>query len=160
MLITQSNLANSYSELGRHEEALNLRRDVYSGRLKLSGEEHRDTLLAANNYAISLTFLKRFEESKSVLRQMTPLARRILGESDEITLKMRWTYAQSLCQDASATLDDLREAVTTLEDAERTARRVFGGSHPTTEGLEGALREVRAALRAREAGKNVVFVRE
>ena len=34
-----------------------------------------------------------------------------------------------------ATLDDLREAVTTLEDAVLIARRVFGGAHPLTAGL-------------------------
>ena len=33
----------------------------------------------------------------------------------------------ALYQDPRATLDDLREAVTTLEDTERIARRVFGG---------------------------------
>ena len=47
-------------------------------------------------------------------------------------------------------LDDLREAVTTLEDTERTARRVFGGSHPGTLGLGVYLQKVQAALRARE----------
>ena len=47
-----------------------------------------------------------------------------------------------------ATLDDLREAVTTLEDAERIARRVFGGAHPLTTGIDGALQNARAALRA------------
>ena len=50
----------------------------------------------------------------------------------------------------SATLDDLREAVTTLEDAERIARRVFGGSHPLTVDIEASLQTARAALRARE----------
>jgi hypothetical protein len=40
--------------------------------------------------------------------------------------------------------------VTTLEDVERIARRVFGGTHPSTVGIEAALRNVRAALRARE----------
>ena len=49
-----------------------------------------------------------------------------------------------------ATLDDLREAVATLEDTERIARRVMGGAHPITAGIEGTLREARAALRARE----------
>jgi len=39
----------------------------------------------------------------------------------------------------NATLDDLREAVTTLEDAGRIARRVFGGTHPLTTGIEGEL---------------------
>ena len=56
----------------------------------------------------------------------------------------------ALYEDPDATLDDLREAVTTLEDLERTARRVFGGEHPFTGELEDSLREVRAALRARE----------
>ena len=42
------------------------------------------------------------------------------------------------------------EAVTTFEDTARTARRVFGGAHPTTGGIEEGLRLARAALRARE----------
>ena len=62
----------------------------------------------------------------------------------------RFSYAQSLYSDAGATLDDLREAVTTLEDAERVARRVLGGLHPTTTKIEDYLRKSRAALRARE----------
>ena len=78
-------------------------------------------------------------------------ARRALGENKETTLRLRWSYAQSLCCDANATLDDLREATTTLEDTERTARRVLGGAHPTTTGIEVSLRNARAALRAREA---------
>ena len=60
-------------------------------------------------------------------------------------------YAMSLYKDPGATLDDLREAVTTLDEIERTARRVLGGAHPTTVGIEEALRDARAALRAREA---------
>ena len=62
----------------------------------------------------------------------------------------RKIYAKTLYFDAAATLDDLREAVTTIEETERTARRIFGGAHPLTEGIEAALRNVRAALRARE----------
>ena len=61
---------------------------------------------------------------------------------------MRWLYAQSLYKEA--TLDDLREAVTILEDTERTARRVFGGAHPLVAGIERDLRKARAGLRARE----------
>ena len=54
ILDTQINLADTYRSLGRFQEALHLRRDVYSGRLKLNGEEHRKTLIAAYNYAITL----------------------------------------------------------------------------------------------------------
>ena len=47
---------------------------------------------------------------------------------------------------SGATLDDLREAVTTLEDSERTARREFGGAHPFVEQVEHFLRESRGLL--------------
>ena len=65
-------------------------------------------------------------------------------------LTMRWIYVMALYKDDGATLDDLREAVTTLEDAERIARRVLGGAHPLTGGMEYQLRDARAALSARE----------
>ena len=64
---------------------------------------------------------------------------------------MRWVYAQSLYEDPAATLDDLREAVTTLVDVGQIGRRVLGGAHPLTEGMEEDLRDAQAALRAREA---------
>ena len=59
-------------------------------------------------------------------------------------------YAVALCNDTGATLDDLREGVTTLEDTGRIAQRVLGGAHPLTERIEDALRQARAGLRARE----------
>ena len=63
---------------------------------------------------------------------------------------MRALYAQAIYRDEGATLDDLREAVTALEDAGRIARRVFGGTHPLTVDIERDLQVARAALRARE----------
>ena len=63
---------------------------------------------------------------------------------------MRWGYARALYADTGAALDDLREAVTTLEDVERIARRVLGGAHPNVVWVEKYRREARAVLRARE----------
>jgi hypothetical protein len=150
MLALQTNLANTYGDLGRIEQASQMERDVYHGRLKLNGEEHEMTLRAAFNYARTLARLKRFEEAKALLRKTMPVARRVLGESHEITLKMRCNYAAVLC-DEGATLADLREAVTTLEETARTARRVLGGAHPLATSFESELLKSRAALRAREA---------
>ena len=160
ILVMQGNLANSYYLLGRLEEALRMRRDVYSGRLKLSGEEHPETIREATNYAASLVNLQHFKEARALLRKTMPVARRVLGEGHRLTLKMRWTYAQSLYEDPNATLDDLREAVTTLEDAGRIARRVFGGAHPLTSTVEGDLRSYRAALRASEKKFNLKLLDE
>ena len=140
----------TYQDLGRFEEALRLKRDVYSGCLRLFGEQCEKTLLTANNYASSLLKLRRFEEAKSLLRKTMPVARRVLGDTDKITLKLRLCYVHALHTDPAATLDDIREAVTTLEDVERIARRVFGGAHPITMIAERDLRKWRAVLRARE----------
>ena len=148
ILIAQANLAITYEDLGRHEEALQMRRDIYSGRLKLYGKQHEATLLAANNYASSLIRLERFVEAKSLLLKVMPVAQRVLGESDTLKLTMRWNYAGVLFKDPGATLDELREAVTTLEDVGRIARRVLGGAHPHTTAIEAELRDARAALRA------------
>ena len=62
----------------------------------------------------------------------------------------RFLNPMAIYRDAGATLDDLREAVTTLEKSERTARRVHGGAHPLTVDIEDELRDARAALRVRE----------
>ena len=85
-----------------------------------------------------------------MLRKTLPVARRVLGENHENTLRARGAYAMALYRDAGATLDDLREAVTTIEELARIARRAFGGGHPNVAGIGHQLREARAALRARE----------
>jgi len=60
---------------------------------------------------------------------------------------MRGVYAVALHRNC-ATLEDQREAVATLEETERAMRRVFGGAHPITMAITGALQRARAALRA------------
>jgi len=47
-----------------------------------------------------------------------------------------------------ATRDDLREAVTTLEDTDRIARRVLGSLHPLAKLIGNNLPLARAALQA------------
>ena len=92
-------------------------------------------------------------------RKNIPVARRVLGDHDTLTLKMRYTYAKTLCCDPGAALDDVREAVTTLEEMERTVRRVLGSDHPFTLGVERSLRNARVVLAARD-GDDASSVRE
>ena len=158
ILGSQSNIAASYASLKRFEDAQQMMRDVYFGYVRLYGKEHRETLRVAENYALSLFKVKRFEEAKSMLRRTIPVAQRVLGKGDAVTLKIRWSCASALCQGPAATLDDLREAVTTGEETERVARRVLGGAHPTVSGIEYDLQNARAALAAREG--DVESVRE
>ena len=120
----QSNVAIAYAELGRLEEATWMQREVYSAYVRNYGEEHRDTFRGADNYATSLLALGRFEEGKSVLCKTIPVAQRVPGGSDAVTLKLWWSYASALCENARPTLDDLREAVDTFEEirTDRAAR--------------------------------------
>ena len=64
-------------------------------------------------------------------------------------IRMSFIYAASLYKDDAATRDELHEAVMTLEEAERTARRVLGGAHPITKGIGIELKNARARLRVR-----------
>jgi tetratricopeptide (TPR) repeat protein len=126
----QHNLAITYECLGRLEQALQMKRDVYSGQLKLDGEEHYDTLLAANNYAASLVELERFKEAKKLMRKTMPVARRALSDEHDLTLNLRKVYAESLYLDASATRGDVAQAVAIYEDILPRVRRIFGKDHP------------------------------
>ena len=144
ILATQSNIANTYDALGRFEEALSMRQDTYSGWLKLKGGAHEQTLREATSCATTLSKLERYAEAKALLCKTMPVARRILGEGNEVTLKMRLLYARALFSDPGATLDDLREAARTLEDMAPTARRVLGGAHPLTGNIERSLQNARA----------------
>ena len=150
ILCVQTNISNTYVYLGRLGQALQMDRDIYCGHVRLNGEEHRGTLVAASNYASTLVHLKRFEEVKALLRKTTPVARRVLGETSHLMFKIRRLYARSLYEDDEATLDDLRKAATMLEEMAREARRVLGGA-PTAVNIEESLRLSRAALQAREA---------
>ena len=109
--------------------------------MKLYGEEHRESLVDAFNYATSLVQLKRYEEAKSLLRESISVARRVGRDDSEVSIRMRALYAQALYKDPRASLDGLREAVKTLEDTDRIARRVFGGAHPLVLQVERALRD-------------------
>ena len=149
ILGVQGNLAGTYQMLGRLEDAMRIHRDVYSGYVKLKGEEHGNTCLAAYNYASALSALKRFDEIKALLPRTILAARRTLGESHAFTLSLRGIYGEALYGDPAATLEDLREAVETLEETERIAQRVFGGANPTVGAIVDALRVARAALNAR-----------
>ena len=107
-------------------------------------------LTAATNYSSSLLSLKRFEEAKSILSKATRVARRALGEDHIRTLQLRWNCGLALHADPDATLDDLREAVTTLQETAKTTRQVYGGAHPLTVEIEASLQAACAKLRARE----------
>ena len=80
-----------------------------------------------------------------------PVARRVFGESGQITLTMRKIHAEAIYEKPGASLDDLREAVQTLEDVERISRRLLGAAHPRVLHRVEPERRASRAPRARDA---------
>jgi len=53
-------------------------------------------ILAANNYAYALVVtVKRFEEAKALMRKIMPVARRVLGNENILTLQSKMIYAEA-----------------------------------------------------------------
>ena len=110
---------------------------------------HAGTGHALGGKLDSLSGVCRLLEAREsrVLSLRAPRRRLAGGERGS---RLRTNITTALVNADGATLDDLREAVTALEDLERTARRVLGGAHPIAEVIEQSLRRARAALAARE----------
>ena len=89
LLAVQGNLASTYQMLGRLDEVMQMRQDVYSGCLKYYGEDNEHTIREAICYAGLLFDLGRFEETRSLMRKTMPIARRVLGECHDLTLRVR-----------------------------------------------------------------------
>ena len=101
--------------------------------------------MANNRRDNSLRYPSRTNK-KRLVRRPQPNSATFRAEGEE----NQKCYGNTLCLDDGATLDELREAMTMLEDTERIARRVLGGAHPITVQVELSLREARVVLRARE----------
>ena len=110
---------------------------------------HAGTGHALGGKLDSLSGVCRLLEAREsrVLSLRAPRRRLAGGERGS---RLRTNITTALVNADGATLDDLREAVTTLEDTARIGRRVLGGAHPDVVGIEKSLRSARAALGARE----------
>ena len=147
ILVVQGNISSSYSELGRHEEAGRIEREVYAQRAALYGALNEDTLLSAVNLASSLVDdLRQFDEARAFLRDRIPEAVRSLGKNHESTFRLQRMYAQCLFQNDGASLDDITTAIATLDDLDRRQTRTFGASHPQTSCTRCQLKRALLAL--------------
>ena len=73
---------------------------------------------------------------------------------DAITLRLRWLYANCLFDYKNSTLDDLVQAVETLEAVVKSWKRVMGERHPEMAKVLIALKEAREMLRLRRVASD------
>ena len=154
-LIVKGNVANCLKALGRVEEELALRREIYAGHLILRGPlDSTTTIVSALNLGVSLNDHGRYAESKAFFREnLGPDSdfQRALGREHFYTLRARVIYATALYEDSDASIGDIREAVNILEDVCRRARRVLGDAHPDYPRFLSRLAKAKGALAQRNS---------
>merc|ERR1712129_349535 len=147
MLISRTSLASCLADLGRHDEALVLKREIYARRVVISGVSHERTIQAGVSLAQSLKSLELWNEAITLLRDpLLPAARQSLGSDDHVTLALHQNLASALQDSPKCTRDDLLEAEIIMQDVVQRRRRVFGPAHPDTLRAETALSITHARL--------------
>ena len=143
ILNMKDNLANCYRSLGRLDEALAIRRELYARSVALSLPP-AFLYLRVLNLSSSLQHARRHAEAKSFLREQVPKARRALGEVHELYLKLCLNYGQAICFEGSR--EDVVESTTLLEELSSTTRRIYGPAHPFAETVQRAFVASKQAL--------------
>ncbi|MDW7994811.1 MAG: serine/threonine-protein kinase [Gemmatales bacterium] len=126
-LHSMNNLANSYAQLGRHEEALKLREETLRRCQAKLGPDHPDTLLSMNNLANSYARLGRHEEALKLREETLRLCRDKLGPEHPDTLSSMDNLASCY-----VVLGRHDEALKLQEETLRLRCAKLGPEHPDT----------------------------
>ncbi|CAE6467838.1 unnamed protein product [Rhizoctonia solani] len=122
-----NNLALTYSELGRFDDARALHLRVLDARKQALGEDHPDTLSSMSNLALTYTALAQFEDSRMLHSQVLGVRKQVLGVEHPNTLKSMNSlantyYGQGRFEDARAMYSQVLEV----------RKAVLGNDHPDT----------------------------
>jgi hypothetical protein len=141
LLAAKSNIAGTYSRLGRVEEAVNMEREIYDDSKALLGPLDLQTLSVAANLMHTMSMLHRFDEVKAFFLGLEA-ARQTLGPDNYLVLKLTSAYAHGLYYDPTATRDEQLEAITMFEDIRGRILRVWGRNRPHFENIDQNLAQV------------------
>ena len=128
-------LSSCLDELGHHEEALQLKQEVYHTMKELAPNSI-NFVGAGLSVVIVLKNLQRHAEIKSFLSEHLPLARRIAGPDHDLTLRLELDVVEETLQKVEGGgkvgAKDFREAMDIAEDVYRRRLRIYGAMHPNT----------------------------
>jgi tetratricopeptide (TPR) repeat protein len=122
-----NNLAVSYSDAGRRDEALAMEEEVLALRRKVLGPEHPDTLTSMHNLAVYYGDAGRRDEALEMREEVLALRRKLLGPEHPETLTAMNNLASSY---GDAGRRD--EVLAMLEEVLALRRKVLGPEHPET----------------------------
>ncbi|KAF9040324.1 hypothetical protein BDP27DRAFT_1347492, partial [Rhodocollybia butyracea] len=121
------NLAISYSEVGRFNDALQLAEPLVELSKKIMGEDHPDTLSRIQNLANRYSKVGRYNDAVQLEEPLVELSKKVLGEEHPDTLSRIQNLA-SRYSEVGRYIDALQLAEPLME----LSKKVFGEEHPDT----------------------------
>lgn len=106
MLRSTHNLAATLSNQNKHDEALIIQRECYTGLGKVQGTMHPTTLATANNLANTLANLGEYSECEVIYRETLVRTRHVLGAEHDVT-KTTGHYLQRLIDSGHTAIQTL-----------------------------------------------------
>jgi tetratricopeptide (TPR) repeat protein len=151
-LTYQGNLANCYDDIGRFDEALDMRRKIYA----VSGD-----LLHSLNIVGSLLKVRSYKEAREFSRRQVLPRLNEVGANHLATFNAKLSFTSAILSDIESPRKDLREAEALLDELVPKLKRVLGDSHPYTQmgitNLQTA--RVRVKVATENPNQKVVMVR-
>jgi tetratricopeptide (TPR) repeat protein len=126
-LTSMANLASTYQNQGRWNEAEKLQVQVMETRTRVLGKEHPDTLTSMANIASTYRDQGRWNEAEKLQVQVMEIRRRVLGEEHPSTLTSMTNLASTLWNQGR-----WNEAEKLEVQVMETSSRVLGKEHPST----------------------------
>ena len=124
-LMWMGSLASSYYDVGRKEEALQLREQVLALDRKVFGPEHAYTLYGMRDLAISYADAGRDDEARDLYEQVLALERKVFGPEHPETLLVMRNLAWILATSGMATIRNGTNAVQLAETAVAATSRKY-----------------------------------
>jgi tetratricopeptide (TPR) repeat protein len=121
------NVAESYSVLGKYQEAEQMYRQVLELREKVLGRDHPFTIASMNNFACTLDNLGKYKEAEAMYQQVFELLEKVLGREHPFTIASIDNLGVVLGR-----LERLEEAETMHRQALELTEKVLGREHPST----------------------------
>ncbi|KAH8834504.1 acyl transferase/acyl hydrolase/lysophospholipase [Flagelloscypha sp. PMI_526] len=137
-LSSMNSLANTYSHLGQHRDALELQEQVLKLRKRILGEEHPDTLSSMNSLALTYSHLGQHRDALELKEQVLKLQKRILGEEHPHTLSSMSNLARTY-----SAIGQHQNALDLHESTLEMRRKILGEEHPATHKSSRAVESAR-----------------
>ena len=126
-VLTMGNLANSYSDLGQHQQALKLNEQVLKKQREILGPDHPHTVLTMGNLAYSYSHLGQHQQALKLKEQVLEKQREILGPDHPHTVFSMGNLASSYSD-----LGQHQQALKLKEQVLEKQREIPGIDHPHT----------------------------